>query len=192
MKEHIISKINKIIPLTEANKEQLRASFIVKQLQSKEYLLKSGELCKFECFVHKGILRSYYCQGEEERITHFSMEGDWVSDYNSLLTKQKSRINIQALEETELLSISPERLEELGLHIPNWDRVGRLFFEKQLREKEKEMELRIALSAEKRYVKLLNEEPIILKRVSLNMIAKYLGIKAESLSRIRKRLASKK
>lgn len=189
MLEYIIKEIDEIISLDENETQLIRDSFHEKVLDSKEYLLKSGQICNFECIVLKGILRTYYKSEESEKITHFSKEGNWLSDYTSLLRRTKSKLNIQAIEQSKLLVIYNEDLNKLSQKITKWDKIGKIFFEQRFEEKEKEMELRISRTAEERYILLLKKQPEILKRVPQKLIAQYLGIKPESLSRMRKRLS---
>jgi len=134
-------------------------------------------------------LRTFYEVENSERIIHFSKEGNWVSDYTSLVVKKKTALNIQAIEPTKLLIITSEKLDELSKRVSNWDKAGNRFFAGILQEKEREMELRISKTEEERYLLLLKKQPDIIKRVPQYMIAQYLGIEAESLSRIRKRIS---
>lgn len=137
------------------------------------------------------MLRSFYHQKEGEKILYFSKEGDWISDYKSFLNQKPSKINIQAIEDTEVLSISFTSLNQLDAQIPNWDKVARHFFENRFQESESALEVRLNHTIEERYIKLLKEERTILERVPLYMIAQYIGIKPESLSRLRRRLTAK-
>lgn len=191
MIESILSEINKIIPLNENENQLIKDSFQEKNLAAKEHLLKSGEFCNFEGILVDGIVRTYYKSEETERITHFSKKGNWVSDYTSLIKKTKSKLNIQAIEPSKLLMISDRELDNLSARIPKWDTIGKIFFEERFQEKEREMEWRISKTAEERYILLLKKQAEILQRVPQNLIAQYLGIKPESLSRMRKRISKK-
>ncbi len=187
--EYILSEIKNIIPLKESEEKLIREAFKQKSISAKEHILTTSQNCEFEYFIQKGILRNYYIIDDKEIISHFSIEGEWASDYSSIFTKKKSELNIQAIEPTNLIYLSLADVEQFNQIIIGWEKVGKLFFELQHYKREKDLKQRISLSPEQRYITLLKRRPELINRVPLYMIAQYLGMQPESLSRMRQRLA---
>ncbi len=158
----------------------------------KEYILSEGQICKYLYFIKKGCIRYFYIVDGEEKTGQFFFENGWYADLESFLTQEPTSLNIQALEPTELLLISREKLYLLYDQVPVFERFGRLLIEHSfigLRNKNKSL---TNLSPEEYYLKLIQDRPKVIQRVPLQYIASYLGIKPESLSRIRKRLFDNK
>jgi CRP/FNR family transcriptional regulator, anaerobic regulatory protein len=158
----------------------------------KEFILREGETCRYLYFINKGCIRYFYNVDGEEKTGQFFFENGWYSDLESFLTGEPSWQNIQALEPTQLLLISRDNLYRLYEQVPVFERFGRLLIEQSfigLRTKNKHL---TSLSPEERYLKLIEERPKVIQRVSLKYIASYLGVQPESLSRIRKRLFEQK
>jgi CRP/FNR family transcriptional regulator, anaerobic regulatory protein len=170
---------------------ELFVSIVQPQLKSykrKELILREGEVCRSLFFIEKGCVRYYYTVEGEEKTGQFFFENGWYADLDSFLTQQPSGQNIQALEPSEILTISREKLYEVYDRVPIFERFGRLIIEKSYLGARAKNENLIHLSSEENYLKLIQERPKVIQRVPLHYIASYLGIKAESLSRIRKRI----
>lgn len=158
----------------------------------KALILQEGEICKYLYFINKGCIRYFYTVDGEEKTGQFFFENGWYTDLESFLTQEPSQLNIQALEPTELLLIRHDKLYQLYDQVPVFERFGRLLIEHSfigLRNKNKSL---TNLSPEEYYLKLIQHRPKVIQRISLQYIASYLGIKPESLSRIRKRLFENK
>jgi len=186
---HILQKVS----LTDEEKEIIKTFFISKKIRKRQYLLQEGDVCKYMSFVEKGLLRSYNVDERgEEHMNMFAWEGWWTSDMNSFFTGEKSIINIDAIEDAELLMITPEAFEVMTLKVPKMDRYFRILFQNSLFTKERRLISSITHTAEEKYTKLIESNPALVQRVPQNLIASYLGLAPETLSRIKKNIAHRK
>lgn len=139
------------------------------------------------CFITKGCLRSFYIDTKGiEHVYQIRMDNNWIGDIDSYFTRQKSKYNIEALENSYLLRIPVDRLEQLFIEIPNLERYFRILFQKAYINSLNRLSSTMWDTAIYRYNEILKEHPEIFQRVPLVYIASYLGITPESLSRIRK------
>ncbi|KFC18545.1 Crp/Fnr family transcriptional regulator [Epilithonimonas lactis] len=188
----LISHIQEKVDITTAEIELLKSFFNQKKLNKKEYLLQEGQICRDLTFVSKGILKSYILDDKgNERINLFAFEGWWISDFNSFLNEEKAYLNIDAIEESELLTISRENYEALTLKIPIMDRYFRILYQNSLVTKDQRLVISNNFTAEEKYLQLLESNPKITQKLSHSLIASYLGLSPETISRIRKKIALK-
>jgi len=185
--------INQKVALSEAEQQVVKTFFTPKKLRKRQYLLQEGEPCKYLAFVEKGILRSYNVDNKGvEHIIHFAMEGWWMGDIYSFLSGEPSGYNIDAIEDAELLMITLDGFEQMMVKVPRMERYFRILFQNNIISKERRLISSISYSAEEKYLRLAESSPELLQRIPLNLVASYLGITPETLSRIRKKLAQKK
>jgi len=193
MYEVLHKKISELVTITNEEFEFCKTLFIPKKLRKKQFLLQDGDICKYTTFVEKGTLRSYTVNEKgSEHILHFAMEGWWIADLSSFLTSEPSPFNIDAIEDSELLLITLPSWELLLDKIPVLERYFRILIQNNLIATQNRLMGTLSLSAEMKYERLLNTFPECLQRVPQHMIASYLGITRETLSRIRKQRLSKK
>ncbi len=185
----LISHIRQKVDLTELQADALQSYFIHKKLSRKEFLLKDGNACQYLTFVSRGMLKAYFSDEKgHDRINMFAFEGWWISDFNSFLHQEKAVLNIDAIEESELLMISLENYEELTLKIPVMDRYFRILYQKSLVVKDDRLIVSNNFSAEEKYLHLVRKHPEMTQRLSHSLIASYLGLTPETVSRIRKKI----
>ncbi len=179
--------ISAIIPVTDAELALFCESIELKALKKNEFFLTEGQICNFVGFVNHGTLIYYKTlENGTEVTTDFAFDQDWITNNLSRLNNSPSKINIKAIEKTELLVVKQDILMDLYIRIPKIERLGRLLMEQAyLRIVQQNMDLQV-LAAKERYGNLLNKYPEIFQRVPLYHIANYLGIAPKSLSRIRK------
>lgn len=181
------------VSITEEELNFCKTLFIPKKLRKRQYLLQEGDVCKYTSFVEKGLLRTFTVDEKgNEHILQFSTEGWWISDLYSFLTDEPSLYNIEALEDCELLRITKPSWEILLEKIPVFERYFRILIQNSLIATQRRLMGTMSETAEEKYLKLINNFPGCIQRVPQHMIASYLGITRETLSRIRKQLASKK
>lgn len=192
MYELLLQNIQQKINLSAAEQEQLKTFFIPKKLRRKQYLLQEGEVCQYAAFVEKGLLRSYSIDKKgNEHILQFAMEDWWISDLYSFFSGDPSSYMIDALEDAELLLIKRDRYEELLQALPAMERYFRLLLQNNLIATQRRLNDKLSLSAEDLYRTMIESCDSIPQRVPQHMIASFLGITRETLSRIRKQMASK-
>ncbi|WP_298741802.1 Crp/Fnr family transcriptional regulator [uncultured Chitinophaga sp.] len=170
--------------------QQVKLVTTEKKLRKRQYLLQEGDVSNFNCFVAKGCLRLYRIGKDgAEHIMRFSIENWWMSDYESYNSGLPSKCNIDALENSDLLLIRKQDFDNLVNTITPF----RLFKEK-LEARSYDASQRRILSnisdtAEEKYLNFIKSYPRIYERVPLHMIASFLGVTRETLSRIRQQYA---
>src|SRR5665647_2271357 len=193
MYELLHKKITESISITDEEFDFCKTLFLPKKLRKRQYLLQEGDVCKYTAFVTKGILRSYTIDNKgTEHILQFAFEGWWMGDLYSFLTDEPSMYNMEAIENCELLLISKPSWELLLEKIPAFERYFRILIQNNLIATQQRLMGTLSETAEEKYLKLINNYPGCLQRVPQHMIASYLGITRETLSRIRGQMASRK
>lgn len=164
-----------------------------RKVKRKEILLREGEICDFEAYIVKGCVRTFYIdENGSEVILQFSIEDWWFGDIGSFNDRTPSLLYIEALEDSELLILNPTRKEELLETLPHFERVFRLMLQRRISALEKRLIRTIARTAEDRYLDFIQQYPKIVQRVPQHYIASYLGMTPEFLSKVRKRIVTRK
>lgn len=191
MFELLFQKFDEKVQLTPEEKELCKTFFQPKKLRKRQYLLQEGDPCRYLAFVEKGMLRSYSIDEKgSEHIIQFAFEGWWIADQYSFLTGEPSVYNIDALEDCELLLLTRAGEEELMEKVPKVERFFRLLLQSNVIATQRRLVSSLSQPAEKRYHDLVESCPTIPQRVPQHMMASFLGITPETLSRIRKKAAS--
>ena len=193
MYERYFQHFNKKVPLTEDEQEFIKNYLTVKKLRRRQYLLQEGEICKCVAFVEKGALRIYRVNEDgSEHIVAFALDGAFMTDLYSFLTNEPSAYNIDAIEDSELVLITRSASDELRRVSSKYQE----FIFQETSEAYIQLARRItstiSVGLEERYKELINNYPDIIHRVPQHMIASYMGLTPETLSRIRKRISTPK
>lgn len=193
MFELLLQSIKERVEITEEEFNFCKTLFIPKKLRKKRYLLQEGDICEYTTFVEKGMLRTYTIDDKgNEPILQFSLEGWWVSDLYSFLTDEPSNYNIDALEDCELLMITRPSWDLMLDKIPALERYFRILIQNSLIATQRRLMGSMSETAQEKYTRLINTFPTCLQRIPQHMIASYLGITPETLSRIRGQMATHK
>ena len=181
--------IEKHISLSEEEKEIFHQLIIPKKLRKRQYLIQEGDSVEYQYYVKSGSLKTYELDADGyEHIIQFAIEDWWVSDFKAFFKAEKATLNIECLEDCELIGLHKNDLEELYRKVPKFER----FFRIKLTNAYVALQERILSSMEKssseRYLDFRKVYPNIEQRVPNYLIANYLGIKPESLSRLRRKL----
>lgn len=193
MYERLFQKFDEKVQLTDEEKELSKSFFLPKKLRKRQYLLQEGDVGKYVAFVEKGMLRSYSVDEKGyEHILQFAFEGWWIGDHFSFLTGEPSPYNIDALEDCELLLLTRSAEEQLIQKVPKMERFFRLLLQNSLISLQRRLVGSLSQPAEKRYTELTQSCPTIAQRVPQHMMASFLGITPETLSRIRREVAGRK
>ncbi len=188
----LLTHISTYIALDHDEIILLTASFRPNILKKKAYLQHQGEVARFETFVTKGCLRTFYMDEKgQEHIAQFAVEGWWIGDLYSFLTQTPSRYSIEALENCELLQIDKNALEALYLKVPKMERFFRIIIQNAFIASQNRIISTMSKTADERYLEFISKYPNIEQRVPQYQVAAYLGVTAEFLSRIRKKFARK-
>lgn len=193
MFEILLKKVAEKVSLSPEEEEITKTLFVPKKLRKKQYILQQDDICKHLAFVEKGVLRSYTIdEAGVEHILQFALEGYWITDMYSFLAQEPAGYNIDAVEDAELLLISHKAIEELYERVPKFERYFRILGQNNILSLHRRLLGSLSYTAEEKYLQLLQNFPDIVSRVPQHMIASFLGITRETLSRIRKQLLYKK
>ena len=185
--------IAKHIALTELETVGFCSLFKPKKVKKKDFILRAGQVCKFEAFVTKGLFKVYHIDPAGfEQILYFAIENWWVTDIDSFTTGQPSQLYIEALEDSEVLLISKKDKEFAYTNIPEIEKLFRVMTQKTHVALQRRMVDNLSKTADQRYADFIERYPQIYQRLSNLQMAAYLGISHEFLSKIRNKLANKK
>ena len=178
--------------LTQIELELVRQVAVSKKVRKNHYLLEEGKVSNFIGFVANGCFRLFR-KGEDgqEYTMKFAIENWWISDFTSFMSGEPSNCYIEALENSELIWFSREIWDHLLATIPNFKRMIDSLTAKNFEANQNRIFSNISEPAEVRYDNFVNKYPTLYNRIPLYMIASFLGITRETLSRIRKQVAKK-
>lgn len=192
MYELFLQNFNKKVSLTREEETLIKTYLTPKKLRKKKYLLQEGDVCKSIAFIEKGALKAYSVDDTgSEHVIQFGIEGWIISDLYSFLTGEPATYNIDAIEDAELVLISKSAHEELLQKLPKYETYTRLNITGAYLAMQKRLTSIISSSLEERYETFTTLYPDIVQRVPQHMIAAYMGLTPETLSRIRRRISSK-
>lgn len=187
---YISQKINS--PLTPAEVDAIYSNFKHRKLKRHQYFLQEGEVCKMSGFVVKGAMKRYSVDEQgRENVIDLYIENWWAADRESFVTEKPSLYFINAVEETDLLVISRSDFQENLKHLAFMNELNRELTEKQSYRLMKRVHNNLALTAEQKLVELENTYPEFLLRFPQHLVASYLGMTKETLSRIRSKSRKK-
>ncbi len=192
MQKQIIESIKSFVPLNKVEEESFANILEIKQFKKKEFLLKEGQICNKVSFINSGSMRLFYNVDGLENTVQFFFSDSWYTDYASFLTTQPTSENLQALENCEVVQFKKDDLYQLFNQFPIFERVGRVMAENAFLSLSRLNQMLTNEEPEERYLNLFKTRPEIVERIPQHYIASYLGIKPESLSRIRKRILASK
>lgn len=173
--------------LSEDDKQLLKAHFKPKKLRKRQYFLQEGDVCKNIGFIVKGSARTFTVDEKgHEHVLKLSLENWWLADFESFYLLTPSRFNIEALEDLEVLQSTHHQIEEFLKHIPAFAAMANVISQNYTIANQKRMQAAMSYTAEERFEDLINNYPQFIQRFPQNMIASYLGLSPETLSRIRK------
>lgn len=192
MYELFFESFNKKVPITSEEQAQISKYLTPKKIRKKQYLLQEGDVCKSVAFIEKGAMRVYSVdESGSEHIIQFGVEGWTISDLYSFLTREPATYNIDAIEDSELVLINKSAHEELLLTMPKFETFTRLNITGAYLAMQKRLTSISSATVEERYASLISLYPNIVQRFPQHMIASYLGLTPETLSRIRRRISTK-
>jgi len=184
----LIENIRAVVPLSAVDEKIIRGLFHKKIIKKDEHLLKDGAICRRLTFIEKGLVRYYHFNNGEEQTTYFNKEGEWVCDYPSFLPKVPTTVNIQALENTIAWMISFDGLQTFYREVRHGEKFGRIGIEQVFINVMRQMTSLYTDKPQIRYQRFMEAYFDIAQRIPQYYIASYVGVKPQSLSRIRKRL----
>lgn len=190
-KDDLIAVFRQMVPLTEADESLIRERCSKLEIGAKRLLVEPNVICQHVFFVTKGCARIIITKKSgEETSCYFAKEGDFIANYESFLQGIPSPYSIQTLEDCELLAIDRKGMEELFTLTSQGERIGRLIAEMIFVDTLERLTSFYTESAEERFESFMKRYPGLIHRIPQHYIATYIGVRPQSLSRIKKRSAS--
>lgn len=186
MNPNLIEYIKRYISISETEIDVFQSYLKPKKLKKKDFLLKEGQYCKSRYFITKGCIRLFYIdQKGNEQIIHFGIDNWWITDYESLTNEIPSKLYIQAIENTEILELSQDDFERLSVVLPKTERLFRIIMEKTYIAIQRRIEYMYSKSGKELFDIFISSNPEFTQRVPQYMIASYLGMSPEFISKIK-------
>lgn len=183
----ILAHVLKRIDLTTAEQQHFCSILSVRQVLPRQYIVQQGDVCRYESYVCKGFLRSFYMDEKGvDHTLHFAMEDWWITDATSFLIQQPATRNILALEASTLLQIDTQAMEQLYTEIPAFEKFWRMLNQNSTMAQDQRILNAISMTGAERYEALIQKYPKLEQRMPQKHIASYLGITPVFLSQIRK------
>ncbi len=190
MKEEIQKHIAQLLSLQEEDLKVFISKFKALSLKKGEYFIREGQISRKVGFIVKGSMLCSYNKDGKEIIDEFSLDKEFITDYVSFLTNSPAGKDVKCLEDTDLVVIGYEDMQELYTQSPIFEKVGRLMAEALFMNWQQKAKSLMLDDAEARYLKLITRRPDLPQRVPQYLVASYLNVKPETLSRIRKKIIS--
>lgn len=183
----LLQYIDRFVQLTPAEQQIFLENISIRKFLKGQYVVQNGDVCKYESFVLSGCLKTFYLDREgKEHIVMFAVEEWWTADLGSFISQTPADYNVQCLEDSVLAQIAFHDLERLYLQIPKLERFFRIIIQKAFVASQKRVIHNFSLSAKERYLKFREQYPDIEQRVPQYMMASYLGMTKEFLSKVRR------
>ena len=191
MENEIVKLISRYVELAKEEAVAFAECIPIKSFNKGELLLREGQISRESFFVIEGCIRKYYIINGEEKTTEFYVEDESVASLQSYKNKTPANHYFECVEESRLAVLSYDKEQELFKRVPKYESLCRMSMEDNFGEQQEALAKFITSSPEERYQNLVDARPDLLQRIPQYHLASYLGVKPESLSRIRKRIAKK-
>ncbi len=190
MKHILVELMSHLTPLTSEEVQAIEENFPIKTFNKGTFLLREGQVAKVSYYVLKGCIREYELLEGEEKTMAFYTEDQTVANFKSLTNNLPSDQNYICSESTTVTVLSAEKEQQLYLRHPRFESFCRVGLEQMMGEQQEHFVNSMVLTPQERYAKLLKERPDMINRVPQYQLASYLGIKPETLSRIKRRITT--
>lgn len=182
--EQLRKHIEGITPINDVEFEYIKSFFSVKKVRKHQYLLHEGDPVQYDYLVVSGIFKVFYLDGQgKEYIVQFAQENWWMSDYQGFFKQQPSEVFIECLEEGEVICLSLESREKLAAELQKMEHFFRIKLTNGYIALQQRIKLLLSSSPQQRYEEFAKSYPILLQKIPKKLIAEYLGVSRETLSR---------
>ena len=189
MHSNLLKLLQRIVDLDKEEEELIKSSFKPLSLSKHDYFLKADEVNKYIGFLEKGLVRYFVYKDDEESTFEFTKEGEFIADYQSFNNRTTSIQNIQAIEDCEMLIINYDNVQTIFNTTKNGNLIGRHIIEHRFDIMVNQLLAIYMQNQEERYKKFVEHYSDLTQRIPQYLIASYVGVKPQSLSRIRRRFA---
>ncbi len=189
VKEQLKKYFCRYVDFEDTEIDLVYSKLSTKTFRKKEIILKESQICKYNYFIIKGVIRSFYIDEKgNERITQFAIDNWWTTNMESFIAKTPSTQYLEAVEDTTVLYLSKETLDTLYVKLPKLERLFRMITENMLIANLRKSDIFLKMKSKERYVHFVKNLPDFSQRIPQYMIASYLEITPEYLSELRKNL----
>jgi CRP-like cAMP-binding protein len=189
--EELITYIQKYVVLSESDIELIEDAIITRNYLKGQYIVQQGDICRYESFVISGCTKTFFMDADgNEHVVMFATEHWWTADLGSFVNQEPADYNVQCLENTTVMAFTYDAIEELYTKVPQLERFFRLIIQRALVAAQKRIIRNLSMSAKDRYLLFRELYPNIEQRVPQYLIASYLGITRQFLSKLRANLIS--
>ncbi len=189
MNNQLFNNIKEKVEISEQDFQDFMLLTKTVTVKKNDFFIDEGDIAKYIAFMNSGVLYSYTIDDKgDKHVVQIALENHWISDLFSFLSEEPSNFNVQAIDTSEITLLSRENFERACNSIPAFERFFRILIQNAYVNSQRRVSRIYGNSAEERYLKLIKSNPKIIQTVPQHYIASYLGIKPQSLSRIRKNL----
>ncbi len=188
----LIKYFSRISPLSDEESKAIVESMCIKTFKKGAFLLKEGQVSIDTYFILEGCVREYILDDGEEKTTNFFTEEQWVISLNNFGSKKPTTHNLVCVEDTTVSVGNERQAQEMFKRFPRFETISRVIVEADFAEQKKLLTSFLTESPEQRYLNLLQSRPDLIQRIPQYQLASFIGVKPESLSRIRKRIHASK
>jgi CRP-like cAMP-binding protein len=183
----VLRNIAKHVQLSDAECDHFVSLLMTRNVRRREYLLSQGEVCHAIYYIHRGVFRAFYRDGEgHESMIMFGIDDWWITDMYSFTSGEPAMLYIEAVEDSEVLVLSKQSLDGLFVNVPGFERFFRIIMQNSYVREQLRTVQNLSLSAAERYAWFVKKYPAVVQRLPQKYIASYLGITPEFLSAIRR------
>jgi CRP-like cAMP-binding protein len=184
--DNLRKELEKTLLLTDQEWENFLAITRFQHLDKGAYFLTNNKICQYSAFVTSGTLRHFLIDAKgNEKITQFSLMGEFVSDCDSYIHQKPSDYNIQAIEKCELIVFKNSTLQELSNENPKFEKIGKQVTHQILSNYKEHLMLLLNYSPEDKYKYILDNKPELITNISVTHLSQFLGLTRETVSRLR-------
>lgn len=191
MEAKLLNYFSRIMPLSEEEAAAIADTMLIERYKKGTVLLKEGQISTEAYFVLEGCVRQYFLIDGEEKTNNFFTDEQWVISINSFSQRIPSNHYLECCLDSVLVVGNRQKEEDLYRRFPKLETISRKVMEKVFAEQQEIMSSYVTDSSEQRYLKLLTSRPELFQKIPQYHLASYIGVKPESLSRIRKRITHK-
>jgi CRP-like cAMP-binding protein len=191
MDNKLIKYFSQFTTLSTVEKEAITNSMVIKKFDKGDFMVKEGQYHQDTFFLLEGLIRQYKIVDGEEITTGFYKDEQWIISLTSFAENTPAEHNLVCIEDTSAVVGNEQKAQELFKQFPRLETISRAVMETVFSENQKWISSYLTDTPEKRYLRLLATQPDIFQKVPQYQIASYIGVKPESLSRIRKRIGTK-
>jgi CRP-like cAMP-binding protein len=187
----LFTNLNRYSKISEADFSQISAVLTKRFVKKKRALISEGDTCRYIFFVEKGIMRSFSTDKDGgEHVMQLAIEDHWIADLSSFITQTAGTLTVEAIEDSEVLLLPYAAIDQLCERLPQLEKYFRRLYQSAYVSMQQRYNGVQSKPAKERYELLIRDNPKFAARIPLIHIASYLGITAESLSRIRKQVVT--